>query len=155
MSITYLHILLAFTVAVLFIVLQVLIRVRRANPSGIQDFLRKRNKEQDEPDHEYLVPLLVYEEEYPTFGRILELVLKSFPLKRFRQERDFDRALDYLHASVFKASDSQDLIWAMSHIVNTFISDPDVAFECRPDLETLVAQFLEEISRPRNPGQPG
>lgn len=69
MSITYLHILLAFTVAVLFILLQVLIRVRRSNLSGIQDFLRKRNKEQDEPDYEYLVPLLVYEEKYPTFRR--------------------------------------------------------------------------------------
>ncbi len=155
MSITYLHILLAFTVAFLFIVLQVLIRVRYLNPSGIQDFLRKRNKQQEEPDHEYLVPLLVYEEEYPTFGKILELVLKSFPLKRFRQDRGFDRALGYLHDSVFKTSDSQDLTWAMSHIVNTFVSDPDVAFECRPHLETLVPRFLKEISRPHDPGQPG
>jgi hypothetical protein len=147
MSITYLHILLAFTVAVLFIVFQVLMKVWHSNHSGIQDFLHGR-KDDHEPDHEYLIPLMVYEEEFPAFGRILELVFKSSPLKRFRQERDFDKALNYLHDSVFKASNSEDLIWAMSHIVNTFVSDPEVEFQCRPHLETLVAQFLEEVSRP-------
>ena len=147
MSITYLQILLAFTVAVLFIIFQVLIRTWRSNPSAIQNFLHGR-KDNREPDHEYLVPLMVYEEEYPTFGKILELVLKSFPLKRFRQERDFERALNYLHDSVFKTSSSEDLVWAMSHIVNTFVSDPDVAFKCRPHLENLLDQFLEEVSRP-------
>ena len=147
MSITYLQILLAFTVAVLFIIFQVLIRTWRSNPSAIQNFLHGRNDNR-EPDHEYLVPLMVYEEEYPTFGKILELVLKSFPLKRFRQERDFERALNYLHDSVFKTSSSEDLVWAMSHIVNTFVSDPDVAFKCRPHLENLLDQFLEEVSRP-------
>ena len=148
MSVTYLNILLVFTVAVLFIVFQVLIRVWRSNPSGIQDFLRGR-KDNREPDHEYLVPLMVYEEDYPAFGRILELVLKSFPLKRFLHEKDFEKALNYLHDSVFKASTSEDLTWAMSHIVNTFVSDPDVAFKCRPHLENLLNQFLEEISPPK------
>ena len=57
MSVTYLNILLVLTVAVLFIVFQVLIRVWRSNPSGIQDFLRGR-KDNREPDHEYLVPLM-------------------------------------------------------------------------------------------------
>ncbi len=148
MSVTYLNILLVFTVAVLFIVFQVLIRVWRSDPSGIQDFLRGR-KDNREPDHEYLVPLMVYEEGYPAFGRILELVLKSFPLKRFLHEKDFEKALNYLHDSVFKASTSEDLVWAMSHIVNTFVSDPDVAFKCRPHLENLLNQFLEEISPPK------
>lgn len=148
MSVTYLNILLVFTVAVLFIVFQVLIRVWRSNPSGIQDFLRGR-KDNREPDHEYLVPLMVYEEGYPAFGRILELVLKSFPLKRFLHEKDFEKALNYLHDSVFKTSTSEDLVWAMSHIVNTFVSDPDVAFKCRPHLENLLNQFLEEISPPK------
>ncbi len=149
MSITYLNILLVFTVAVLFIVFQVLIRIWRSNPSGIQDFLRGR-KDNREPDHEYLIPLMVYEENYPAFGRILELVLKNFSLKRFRHEKDFEKALNYLHDSVFKASTSEDLVWAMSHIVNTFVSDPDVAFECRPHMENLLNQFLEEISIPRD-----
>ncbi len=148
MSITYLHVLQAFTVAVLFIVFHVLIRFWRSDTSGIQDLLDEPNKDQSEPDHEYLVPLMVYEEEYPAFGKILELVLKSFPLKRFRQEGNFEKALSYLHDSVFKASTSEDLVWAMSHIVNTFVSDPDVAYECRPHLESLVNQFLEEISLP-------
>ena len=93
MSITYVHILLAFTVAALFIVFQALIRIWRSNSSGIQDFLHAR-KNTGETDHEYLVPLMVYEEEYPTFGRILELVLKSFPLQRFRQDGDFEQALN-------------------------------------------------------------
>ena len=148
MSVTYLNILLVFTVAVLFIVFQVLIRVWHSNPSGIQDFLRGC-KDNREPDHEHLVPLMVYEEDYPAFGRILELVLKSFPLKRFLHEKDFEKALNYLHDSVFKASTSEDLVWAMSHIVNTFVSDPDVAFKCRPHLENLLNQFLEEISPPK------
>jgi len=147
MPFTYLHILLVFTGAVLFIVFQVLIRIWRSNPSGIQDFLCGR-KDNREPDHEYLVPLMVYEEDYPAFGRILELVLKSFSLTRFRHEKEFEKAIKYLHDSVFKASTSEDLIWAMSHIVNTFARDPDVAFECRPHLENLLNQFLEEISHP-------
>ena len=63
MSITYLHVLQAFTVAVLFIVFHVLIRFWRSDTSGIQDLLDEPNKDQSEPDHEYLVPLMVYEEE--------------------------------------------------------------------------------------------
>ncbi|MEE8348305.1 MAG: hypothetical protein V3R94_01960 [Acidobacteriota bacterium] len=149
MSITYLHIILAFTGAVLFIVFQVLIRVSRTNTSGLQDFLRG-HKDNHEPDHEYLVPLMAYEEDYPTFGRILELVLKSFPLQRFRRERDFEKALNFLHDSVFQASHSEDLAWAMSHIVSTFVRDPDVAFECRPHLEDLLDKFLKEVSLPHS-----
>jgi len=148
MSINYLHILLAFTVALLFVAFHVLMRVWRSDTSGIQDFLGERNNDESEPDHEYLVPLMVYEEKYPAFGQILELVLKSFPLKRFRQEKTFEQALKYLHDSVFTASTSEDMVWAMSHIVNTFVSDQDVAYEYRPNLETLVSQFLEEVSRP-------
>ena len=148
MSITYSHILLASTVAFLFIIFQVLIRVWRSDTSGIQDLLGEPNRDKIEPDHEYLVPLMVYEKEHPAFGKILELVLKSFPLNRFRQERDFEKALNYLSDSVFKASTSEDMVWAMSHVVNTFVSDPDVTYECRLHLEPLVSQFLEEISRP-------
>lgn len=149
MSITYVHILLAFTGALLFILAQVLIRKPwKTKPSGIQNFLHQENPVKSKVDHEHLVPLMVYEEDYPTFGNIVKLVLENFPLKRFLQEKDFEKALTYLNGSVFKSADPRDLAWAMCQIVNTFISDPDVEYRCRPHLKALVNQFLDEVERP-------
>lgn len=148
MSITYTHILLALTATLLVAVLLVLTTVWNSKPSGIQNLLSRYDENEIEPDHTYLISLMIYEEAYPAFGEIIELVLTRFPLRYFSQKSGFDNALHYLHDSVLEESNSKDLVWAMAHIVNTFVSDPDVASECRPYMEPLVAQFLEQTEHP-------
>jgi hypothetical protein len=150
MSITYLHLLLALTGALLFILAQFLLRRPwQLKATGIQSLLDQDSlAEQElelELDQEYLVPLVIYEEDYPAFGNIIRLVLESFPLGRFLEEEDFEEALVSLRNSVFQSSQPQELVSTMCMIVNTFFRDPDVEYRCRPHLEVLVNQFLEEV----------
>jgi hypothetical protein len=150
MSITYLHLLLALTGALLFILAQFLLRKPwQLKATGIQSLLVQDSlAEQElelELDQEYLVPLVVYEDDYPAFGNIIRLVLESFPLGRFLEEEDFEGALVSLRNSVFQSSHPQELVSTMCMIVNTFVRDPDVEYRCRPHLEVLVNQFLEEV----------
>lgn len=149
MALNYTHLLLIFAAALLFIVLQVWLRKPwHSRSAGIQNLLNKQNAAEADLNHHYLVPLLAYEEEYPSFGNIVGLVLQKFPLSRFLGEDDFRQALEYLRSSVFETSDRGNLVAAMGVIVNTFVRDPDVEYHCRPHLKALVVQFLEEIERP-------
>ncbi|MDA2930762.1 hypothetical protein MYX84_12600 [Acidobacteria bacterium AH-259-O06] len=145
MSITYVHLLLAFTGALLFVLIQVLLRRPWQSKPGLETLLDRHNPIERELYHEYLVPLLVYEEDYPSFGRILRLVLERFPLGRFLQEEAFEKALTDLRDAVFEPSNREDLVWAMCQIVHTFVRDPDVEYRCRPRLQVLVDQFLKEV----------
>lgn len=150
MSITYLHLLLALTGALLFILAQFLFRRPwQLKATGIQGLLDQDSlAEQElelELDQEYLVPLVIYEDDYPAFGNIIRLVLQNFPLGRFLEEEDFEEALVSLRNSVFQSSHPQELVSTMCEIVNTFVRDPDVEYQCRPHLEVLVNQFLEEV----------
>ncbi len=150
MSITYLHLLLAFTGALLFILAQFLLRRPwQLKPTGIQSLLDQEClAEQElelELDQEYLVPLVIYEDDYPTFGNIIRLVLESFSLGHFLQDSDFQEALISLRNSVFQSINPQDLVSPMCVIVNTFVRDPDVEYRCRPHLKVLVDQFLLEV----------
>ena len=152
MSITYTHLLLALTGALLFILAQFLLRRPwQLKATGIQSLLdQDRLSEQElelelELDQEYLVPLVSYEDAYPAFGNIIRLVLESFPLGRFLKDNDFEEALVSLRNSVFQSSHPQELVSTMCEIVNTFVKDPDVEYGCRPHLEVLVNQFLEEV----------
>ena len=141
MSITYLHLLLAFTGALLFLLAQFLLRRPwQLKPTGIQSLL----------DQEYLVPLVIYEEDHPAFGNVIRLVLESFPLGRFLEESDFRKALTSLRNSVFQSSNPQELVSTMCVIVNTFVRDPDVEYQCRPHLKVLVDQFLREVENSAN-----
>jgi len=150
MSITYLHLLLAFTGALLFILAQFLLRRPwQLKPTGIQSLLDQESLAEQEVelelDQEYLVPLVIYEEDYPAFGNIIRLVLESFPLGRFLEENDFQEALVSLRNSVFQSSNPQEMVSTMCVIVNIFVRDPDVEYRCRPHLKVLVDQFLREV----------
>ena len=92
MSITYTHILLALTATLSVAVLLVLTTVWNSKPSGIQNLLSRYDENEIEPDHTYLISLMIYEEAYPAFGEIIELVLTRFPLKYFSQKSGFDNA---------------------------------------------------------------
>jgi hypothetical protein len=153
MSINYLPLLLAFTGALIFVLVQVLIRKPwQLKATGIQTLLDQQGLADQELelelDQEYLVPLVVYEEDYPAFGNIIRLVLESFPLGRFIEQDDFEEALVSLRNSVFQSSPSQEVVAIMCVIVNTFVRDPDVEYRCRPHLKVLVDQFLREVESP-------
>ena len=146
MTVTYVHLLLIFTAALLFIVLQVLLRKPwRSRAAPIQALLNKTEASEKDLHEQYLVPLLAYEEEYPVFGSILGLVLERFPLSRFLQEEDFSRAFTFLRDSVFETTDRGNLAAAMGIIVHTFVRDPDVEYHCRTELKPLLDQFFTEI----------
>ena len=91
-----------------------------------------------------LAPLLLYEQRYPAFCKILALVLEQFPLQRFLQRSDFSDALDFLVSRPFSAPESEDPTPAMVAMIEVFLADPDVEYRCRPRLRKLVNQFIRE-----------
>ena len=123
-------------------------RRRSAASSGeLQRLLDSARTGDPLEDSRRLVPLLLYEKRFPTFCRILALVLKQFPLQRFLQRSDFSQALDFLTSKPFSDAESEDPIPAMVLIVEVFLSDPDVEYRCRPRLKRLVNQFIREAER--------
>jgi len=145
MPFTYLQVVIAFTAALALLLLTFLLKKPwQGKTKGILGLLNHRHTPRDQSNEEYLLPLLVYEEAYPAFGEILGLVLEQFPIKRFLNIEEFEKALYYLSVSVFHTAERKDLISAMSVVVTTFIRDPDVEYHCRPHLKPLVNQFLEE-----------
>ena len=57
---------------------------------------RRNKRTQGEIYHDLVVPLMVYEEQYPAFGEILVLVLDRFPLEGFLGDDQFEKALRFL-----------------------------------------------------------
>lgn len=148
MSISYLYLLLAFTCALSFVLIQILLRKPwQPQRSGLQSLIRRDSPLENDLYHKYLIPLLVYEEEYPSFGNILGIVFQKFPLDQFLSEKGFQEALTYLRDSVFKKSTQPDQVEAMCLIVHTLIRDPDVEYACRPHLKSQVDRFLKEMDR--------
>ena len=148
MSISYVYLLLAFTGALLFVLIQVLLRKPwQIQCSGLQSLIRQDSSLENDLYHKYLVPLLVYEEECPSFGNILGMVFQKFTLEQFLPEEGFQEALTYLRDSVFKRSNQPDQVQAMCLIVHTLIRDPEVEYAFRPHLESQVDQFLKEMNR--------
>lgn len=148
MSISYLYLLLAFTCALSFVLIQILLRKPwQPQCSGLQSLIRRNSPLENDLYHKYLVPLLVYEEKYPSFGNILGIVFQKFPLNRFLPEKGFQEAMTYLRNSVFKRSNQPDQVQAMCLIIHTLIRDPDVEYACRPHLRSQVNRFLKEMER--------
>ncbi len=139
---------LLLVVSATVVLVAILISLRRRwfpNPSCLQRLLNRKDCGNQEEYHEYIVPLLMYEETYPAFGNILALVLARFPLTYFLRQEDIRSALTFLGAAVFQKAARQDVILAMSVIVKCLATDPDVEYQCRPNLSSLVNQFLKQI----------
>ena len=142
--VSYSTLLLIFLAALLLLALMLVVRRRnRTEPSKLQEMLAKPRIPEDQL--KYLVPLLVYEESYPRFCEIVSLVLEHFPLERFLEGQEFRTALVFLQNSVFSESSRQSVTTAMSVLVSSFLSDPDVEYRCRSQLGPLVDLFLQEI----------
>lgn len=106
--------------------------------------LQSVEAEKHEGFEERVLPLLVYEDRYPAFGRIAGLVFQNFPVARFLKSEDFRQAQEFLARSAFRPADQHSLEAAMCVLVKTFISDPEVQYRC-PPINEWVDQFLDEI----------
>ena len=136
--------LIIFLAALLLLALMLVFRHRsRTEPSKLQEMLAEPKVPEDQLG--YLVPLLVYEESYPRFCEIVSLVLEYFSLERFLKGQEFRTALVFLQDSAFSKSSRQSVTTAMSVLVSSFVSDPDVEYRCRSQLWPLVDLFLQEI----------
>lgn len=146
LPISYVQLLLAFAAALVLVLVQILSKRNRRNQgTELQKLLANGKTEEGELYSDYLVPLLLYEEDYPSFANVIGLVLHRFPLERFLREQEFATALTYLKDSVFQPSNRRRKVSAMCSVVNSLVSDPDVEYSCRDRIHALVDRFLEEI----------
>ncbi len=143
--VSYSTLFLVFTAALLLLTAMFFIRRRKwSAPTKLQVMLAKPRMPRDQLD--YLVPLLVYEESYPRFCEIVSLVLQHFPLERFLTGQEFRSALVFLRKAAFSEPGRESVTTAMSVLVSSFLSDPDVEYRCRSQLRPLVDLFLQEIA---------
>jgi hypothetical protein len=95
---------------------------------------------------EYLMPLLVFERDYPSFIAILSLVISRFPISRFTGQEDVRSALAFLRDASLNGGDQREIASVMCLVVNAFVNDPDVEYELRLRLPDLLEKFLREVS---------
>ncbi len=112
-------------------------------PTRLRQLLSKKSR--DPAYTEFLVPLLVFEERYPSFSAILGLVLERFPLASFMRDKEFRSALTFLSEAAFRDVNEESLRTAMCELVRHLLQNPDVEYECRAELSTLVERFLYEV----------
>ena len=146
---SYPVLLLIFALALIALGIFLFIGRRRsaASPGELRRLLDTARDGESLEDSHHLVPLLLYENRFPAFCKILGLVLKQFPLQRFLQRSDFRQELEFLAGNPFSDTDSKDPIPAMVVVIEVFLSDPDVEYRCRPRLRPLVNQFIREAER--------
>lgn len=105
---------------------------------------------------EYVMPLLVFERDYPSFIGILNLVISRFPISRFTGQEEVRSALAFLRQVGLNGpngpEDPKQVGSVMCVVVNAFVNDPDVEYELRLKLPELLNRFLEEVTV--QPGQP-
>ena len=144
--VSYATLLLISLAALFLLALMMVLRHRsRTEPSKLQEMLAEPKIPEDQLG--YLVALLVYEDSYPRFCEIVSLVLEHFSLERFLKGQEFRTALMFLQNSAFSKSSRQSVTTAMSVLVSSFLSDPDVEYRCRSQLRPLIDLFLQEIER--------
>ncbi len=147
-GLSYSSLLLVIAAAASLLTLLYLMRSRwRSQPEGLQSLLENDPQARSDLYHHLVVPLMVYEERIPSFGRILKLVLSHFRLEDFVQEKGFREAMQFLAESISQSSETDKAAAAMCTIVRTFLSNPNVEYRCRPHLQQLLDQFLEEIEQ--------
>ena len=147
-ALPYSYLVLTVAAASLLLIALFLLRRRwRLHPTGLQALAGARDDDPREREtyREYLIPLMLYEEKYPSFGRILSLVLGHFPLSRFLREEQFRSALTLLKDSAFQPFEGRRIANDMAVVVRFLMEDPDVEYQCRKQFPLLVQQFLEEI----------
>ncbi len=141
---SYWHLLIVGSAALAFFLALFLLR-RRWNTRATRLRLLLSQPSEDLESIQRLVPVLIFEDQFPSFCEILGLVFERFPIQRFDKSPDFHRALHYVTESAFQQVDSRHLKAAMCEVVRLFLDDPDVEYNCRPLLSVLVDQFLREI----------
>ena len=145
-GLSYSSLLLVIAAAASVLVILYLMRNRwRSQPDGLQALLEEGTEAGGDLRYQLVIPLLVYEERYPAFGKILKLVFARFPLQDFLHEEGFREAMQFLSESVSKPVGEDKVAASMCLIVRTFLSNPNVEYRCRPHLQELLDQFLEEI----------
>ncbi|HSR51163.1 MAG TPA: hypothetical protein VLV83_10075 [Acidobacteriota bacterium] len=112
----------------------------RSSQEGLQQVDAQRHGDYEDR----VLPLMVYEDRYPAFGRIAGTVFENFAVGRFLESEDFRRAQEYLTRGAFQPADRHSLEAAMCVIVKTFVSDPEVQYRC-PPIDQWVDEFLDEI----------
>jgi hypothetical protein len=146
-SIPYGYVLLVLLAAAIFLLLIFLSRRRLKTRSLRCASLGSESAIEEHQFYtEYLMPLLVFERDYPAFTAILALVLREFPISRFAVKEEFRSALAYLRAATFNGGDRNRVPIVMSVVVNAFLSDPDVEYALRLELPQLLNKFLREIA---------
>ncbi len=95
---------------------------------------------------EFLMPLLVFERDYPSFIAILSLVVSRFPISRFTAYDEVRSALAFLREASFNGGEPKQISSVMCVVVNAFVNDPDVEYELRLKLPELLNKFLDEMS---------
>ncbi|MBI4444529.1 MAG: hypothetical protein HY645_01365 [Acidobacteria bacterium] len=143
---SYSELLLILAAAVsLLMIAFVLRRHWLSHPLGLQKIINQKDQQGNEHYSEYLLPLLVYEERFPSFGKVISLVLEHFPMRRFMGKEEFRSAMVYLRDAAFQSVDPTRVAVSMAVIIRTMLQDPEVEYRCRKQLPNLVNQFLEEI----------
>ena len=94
-----------------------------------------------------LLPLLVLEERFPAFGKIVALVLSRRGIEEITQRESFIEPASYLAQATFSEKIKTPLRGALCHMVRGFLDDPDVEYSCRPELADLVDEFIDEVHR--------
>jgi hypothetical protein len=102
-----------------------------------------------EPEQlELMLPFLVIEERFPSVGRILALVIRRRGFPVLTRNQSFTEPAQYLAQAAFSAGDEKTIGGALCHIVRGLLDDPDIEYNCRPELPELVDRFIEEIDLP-------
>ncbi|MFQ5740505.1 MAG: hypothetical protein ACE5JX_15980 [Acidobacteriota bacterium] len=147
MAVSYLHlVVVAGSGIACFIWILLRLKSRYSRPTRLQLLLARDDLRQKQLYIEHLVPLMVYEEVYPSFGEILALVLDRFTLTQLLEDESLRSALSFLRDSVCQSSNGGRIKSAMCQIVRGFVGDPDIEYVCRPQLSPLVDRFLDEIN---------
>jgi len=129
-------------------VLFVLFHLRRkdiARVSPLEAALAKSRGVMQQEQLDLLLPLLVLEERFPAFGRILALVIERRGIEKVAGNPAFLEPARYLAEAAFSNIEQRSIGGALCHIVRGFLDDPDIEYCCRPELPHLIDQFIDEI----------
>ncbi len=149
LPITYSQLLLICLGAGLFLLLIVLFHRRVALRTA--ECAYSAGEEDVEEHHfytEYVMPLLVFERDYPSFIAILSLVLETFPISRFTRHEDVRSAFAFLREAAFNGGDPRRIATVMCVVVQSFVNDPDVEYRLRLKLPDMLDRFLREVGEP-------